>query len=280
MQSHSVATPAIEIATRLDPPPLDFLPLQDPAQMRVFVDETDGLLQLRFDMATVQSAMRVADPIALELEYTRVMMRCLLFNAAPKSMLMIGLGGGSLARYCHHTMPQTDITAVEINPHVIALRERFQVPPDGPRFRVLQADGAAFIRATAQRDGEYGPGQLDVLLIDAFHFDGAPAGINSRAFFQACRKLLSSHGVLVMNLESEPELCQPALHNLSRAFDGALWSVPCDATNNRIAFAASKDHLMATMRQADARLAALAPIHRDTLTRRDDGRLVFGTLFG
>ena len=110
MPSHCVPTPAVNLATRVDPPPLDFLPLQDPAQMRVFVDETDGLLQLRFDMATVQSAMRVADPIALELEYTRLMMRCLLFSAAPKSVLMIGLGGGSLATYCHYTMPQTDIS--------------------------------------------------------------------------------------------------------------------------------------------------------------------------
>ena len=257
-----------------DVPPLDFLPRQNPAQMRAVAQETDGLLELRFDMATVQSAMRLEAPDALELEYTRVMMRCLLFNPVPQRMLMLGLGGGSLAKYCHHTLPQADITAVEINPHVIALRERFRVPADSARFRVVQADGVAYVQTAA-------PGvALDAILVDAFHFDGAPASINSRGFFSACRSLLSAQGVLVLNMESEPQLYHPVLENLSRAFDGAVWSVPCDASSNRIAFAAGKEHLLATMRQADARLAALPPVHRETLTRRVDQRLSFGPLFG
>ncbi len=283
MPNHSVATPAINEATDFEPPPLDFLPLQDPAMMRPFVEETGGLLQLRFDMATVQSAMRVADPIALELEYTRVMMRCLLFNAAPKSILLIGLGGGSLVKYCHHTLPQADITAIEINPHVIALRERFQLPPDGPRLRVLQADGAAFVLAAAREAASSAnparPGH-DAILVDACHFDGPSEGINSRAFFRACRTLLSPSGVMVVNLDSEPVQCQPALEKISQAFDGAVWSVLVGSSSNRIAFAASKEHLMAAMRQADARLAALAPVHRETLTQRVGKRLAFEPLFG
>ncbi len=276
----SAFTPPGRAAGSSDLPPLDFLPRQNPATMPVFVEESGGLLNLRFDMATVQSAMRLADPIALELEYTRLMMRCLLFNAAPKSMLMIGLGGGSLAKYCHHHLPQADITAVEINPHVIALRDRFKLPPDGPRFRVLQADGAACVLAAAGNVSRMPVVRHDVILVDAFHFDGTPAGMSSPAFFQACRALLAPRGVLVMNLESAPEQCQPALDRIRQAFDGGVWSVLGDATNNRIAFAADKDQLMNTMRQADARLAALAPVHRETLTRRDDRRLVFGPLFG
>ncbi len=264
--------------TLTDPPPLDFLPLQNPAMVRPFVEEVDGVLNLRFDMATVQSSMRLNAPWALELEYTRTMMRCLLFNAAPKSMLLIGLGGGSLAKYCYQTLPQTDVTAVEINPHVIACRDRFQVPADGPRFRVVQADGAACVIDAAKAAGA--KLRHDVILVDAFHFDGAPTGISSRAFFEACRALLTPKGVLVMNLESEPGQCQPVLANMGQAFDGAVWSVLTDSTSNRIAFAASADHLMATMRQADARLAALPAVHRDTLTRRDPNRLSFAPLFG
>jgi spermidine synthase len=257
-----------------EPPALDFLSRQNPAHMRPFAEEVDGLLNLRFDMATVQSAMRLNNPNALELEYTRTMMRCLLFNATPKSMLMIGMGGGSLAKYAHHTLPQTDITVVEINPHVVALRDRFLLPPDGPRFRVLQADGADYVRDAAKLSTRY-----DTILVDAFHFDGAPAAISSKAFFQACRALLSKHGVLVMNLESEPGQCQPVLARMGDAFDGAVSSVLIDSSGNRIAFAAGKDHLMTTMRQADARLAALAPMHRETLTQRVSNRLNFAPLF-
>ncbi len=257
-----------------DSPPLDFLPLQDPADMRPFVEEADGLLNLRFDMATVQSALRIADPFSLELEYTRTMMRCLLFCAAPRSILMVGMGGGSLARYCHKTLPNADITVVEINPHVIALRDRFQVPPDSNRFRVVQADGVDHARDSLTSGVRH-----DIILLDAFHFDGAQESISSRAFFKACRSLLSPRGVLVVNLDGDPVQCQPVLVRLSAAFNGAVWSVLVDATSNRIAFCADADHLMATMRQADTRLAALAPVHQETLTRRSSNRLTFAPLF-
>ena len=244
--------------------------------MRPFVEEVDGLLNLRFDMATVQSAMRVTDPFALELEYTRTMMRFLLFCASPKSMLMIGMGGGSHAKYCHKTLPQADITVIEVNPHVIALRERFFVPEESARFRVIQEDGAKYVQKLTCSDPP--EARYDVILVDAFHFDGAPAGFASRAFFQACRSLLSLRGVLVMNLESEPAQAQPVLAGLGTAFDGGLWSVMTDTSGNRVAFAASPDHLMTAMRDADARLAALAPVHRETLTRRVSSRSNFEPL--
>ena len=51
------------------------------------------------------------------------------------SCLMIGLGGGSLAKFCHHYLPETRITVVEINPHVIAMRRHFQVPDDDAHWR-------------------------------------------------------------------------------------------------------------------------------------------------
>ena len=268
------ATTALLHPADADAPPLDFLPLQNPADMRPFVEEVDGVLNLRFDMATVQSALRLSDPIALELEYTRCMMRCLLFCAAPHSVLLIGMGGGSLAKYCHSTLPNADITVIEVNPHVMALRDRFLVPADSARFRVLQADGVDHVQ-TCLRSGA----RHDFILLDAFHFDGAQETISSRAFFRSCRSLLNAHGVLVVNLDGEPAQCQPVLTRLGEAFDGAVWSVLVDATSNRIAFCAGSDHLMTTMRQADARLAALAPVHQETLTRRSSNRLGFAPLF-
>ena len=256
-----------------DPQALDFLPLQDPATMRPFVEEVDGLLNLRFDMTTVQSALRLADPNALELAYTRTMMRCLLFCASPQSILMIGMGGGSMAKYCHATVPTANITVVEINPHVIALRDRFLVPADSARFRVIQADGVAHVRDVLSSGVRH-----DIILLDAFHFDGAQESIGSRAFFRACRSLLCARGVLVVNLDGDPAQCQPVVTRLGEAFDGAVWSVLVDATSNRIAFCASCQHLMTSMRQADERLAALAPVHQETLTRRSSNRLTFAPL--
>src|SRR5690349_9611761 len=77
---------------------------------------------LYFTTAAVQSAMRLDDPEALIAPYTRKMMAFLLFLPAPRHVLMIGLGGGSLAKFCYRHLPRTRISVVEVNADVIALR--------------------------------------------------------------------------------------------------------------------------------------------------------------
>ena len=60
---------------------------------------------LHFGLDTVQSAMRLDDPDRLSLRYTRKMMAFLLFNRAPERILLLGLGGGSLAKFCYRRLP-------------------------------------------------------------------------------------------------------------------------------------------------------------------------------
>ena len=63
----------------------------------VEVSEQGGLRSLHLGSDTVQSTMRIADPIELVLSYTRAMMGFLLFHPQPRHVAMLGLGGGSLA---------------------------------------------------------------------------------------------------------------------------------------------------------------------------------------
>ncbi len=60
----------------------------------------------------------------------------LLFNPRPQHIGMIGLGGGSIQKYCHRYLPHTEISVAEINPDVITLRDCFRVPKTitGSRF--------------------------------------------------------------------------------------------------------------------------------------------------
>ncbi len=78
------------------------------------------------------------------------MMAFLLFNDRPERVLMIGLGGGSLAKFIYHYLPRARTQVVEINPRVVAVaRQFFNVPPDDERFAVIVSDGAEYVRATA-----------------------------------------------------------------------------------------------------------------------------------
>jgi spermidine synthase len=102
---------------------------------------------LHFDFGATQSAMLLDAPQRLLLAYTREMMTFLLFNPDPQRILLLGLGGGSIAKYCYRHLPCAEITAVEISADVIALREMFSIPADDQRFRVVRADAVAYVAA-------------------------------------------------------------------------------------------------------------------------------------
>src|SRR5690242_4405150 len=87
--------------------------LVDGSYDKPFLLEHDGLRCLYFSLSFVQSAMRIKDPDALDLAYTQKMMAFLLFNPRPRSLLLLGLGGGSLAKFCYSRLPAARITAVE-----------------------------------------------------------------------------------------------------------------------------------------------------------------------
>jgi hypothetical protein len=92
----------------------DFEPFVDPDKVRPFVYADERTVALHFDISAIQSRMRRDDPYRLDLDYTRAMMGFLLFRPDPRSILAIGLGGGSLPKYCYRHLPSADITVVEI----------------------------------------------------------------------------------------------------------------------------------------------------------------------
>ena len=99
------------------------------------VSEDGGVRSLQFSNGAVQSSMRVSKPFELDLSYTRAMMGFLLFNAEPQHILLVGLGGGSLSKYCYHQFPQARITVVRdgvTRSRDAKSRDRIQEPPAKP----------------------------------------------------------------------------------------------------------------------------------------------------
>ncbi|WP_240975331.1 fused MFS/spermidine synthase [Paraburkholderia aromaticivorans] len=182
---------------------------------------------LCFDALGIQSSMRRSDPLELDLSYTRAMMSFQLFHSNPQDILIVGLGGGSLSKYCFHKFPSARVTTVEIDERVIALREQFFIPPESERFQIVHADAAEYLSDRI--------GVADVILLDGFDAFGLPAGLSSQYFYDSCHTALRSEGVLVANLlNSDPRLTTH-LDRLRRACDGKLFRTMARREGNTIA---------------------------------------------
>ncbi|OGS92880.1 MAG: hypothetical protein A2061_10210 [Gallionellales bacterium GWA2_59_43] len=197
------------------------------------LEERDGILALHFGTSSIQSEMSLDDPDELVIPYTTDVMAFLLFNPAPENIAMIGLGGGSLAKYCYRHLPQADITVVEIDPEVIALRNEFAIPADDARFRVSQGDGADFVASEA--------GYFDVLIADGYDADGLPAPLSSQQFYDDCFSALTEDGILAANLWFGHPRYDQCLDRLRTSFDDRVIVITADDNLNRIAFALKSD---------------------------------------
>lgn len=186
---------------------------------------------LSFSAEYIQSRMDIRDPDALQLEYTRMMMGFLLHRPAPRSIAMVGLGGGSLAKFCHRYLPETRIDVIEIDAEVIALRDDFAIPPDSPRFTVHHADAAKFLR-----DCDAG---FDVILADGFDAKGLPSELSTEQFYCDCRAALQPAGMLVANLHASSPDYDAVLGRIERVFDDAVSVAAAPQGFNRVLFASA-----------------------------------------
>ena len=142
----------------------------------------------------IQSLMRINDPHALALDYTRCMMSFLLLHPEPREALMIGLGGGSLPKFFHRNLRKTHVRVVELDPAVVsAARQHFSLPPDDERLTVETGDGAQALY----------PECCDVLVVDAYHDELHVPELASAEFYEGAFLALREPGALIINFMNE-----------------------------------------------------------------------------
>lgn len=158
-----------------------------------FIFDDGDMRTLHFNENVVQSAMRLSAPDELVIRYTQAMGGLLSLHAEPAHIMAIGLGGGSLVKYCYRHLPAACITALESNAEVIAMRDQFMIPPDDVRLQILHVDAVAYLAVMAAAT-------VDVILLDGFDAGGMPEELCSHAFFSDCSRVLRDHGILIVNM--------------------------------------------------------------------------------
>lgn len=243
------------------------------------ISEHKGVRTLHFGSEWVQGAMRLRRPFDLELAYTREMMAGLLLREAshwPRSALVIGLGAGSLVKFCRHYLPTCRIQVVEIEPRVVAAaRQFFALPAEDTHLSIAIADAADYILT---HDRHY-----DCILLDGYDAQARAGALDTLPFHQACRSRLTDQGLMAVNLFGRSRGYRASLERLITAFDDRILALPPCDSGNVVAFAADGAHIAVSLadllQRAEALRARTGLDLRDTLARASAaGALPGGTL--
>ena len=195
----------------------------------VYVTERLGVRSLHIGSDTIQSSMRIARPNDLELAYTRSMMAFLLFNPPPRRVLMVGLGGGSLAKFVYHRVPEAVTDVLEINPQVVAIARRlFELPVADERLVIRVCDAAEFIASEGTA--------FDAILVDGYDGESQVLELATVAFYRGCRRRLERGGALVVNLWGSDRRFDEYVGRIEEAFPSGTLCLPAEKPGNVVVF--------------------------------------------
>ncbi|WP_293779508.1 spermidine synthase [uncultured Oxalicibacterium sp.] len=202
-----------------------------PKYAPVTLSEQFGVRYLHFGTEWVQGAMRISKPDAIELEYAQQMMAWMLFIEQPTHIGQLGLGTGALTKFAYRRFPQTRVTAVELNPSVVAIcSSMFKLPPNDARLNVIEMDALEFVMNSDNHC------TIDALQVDLYDATARGPVLDTAEFYQACSNCLTEHGIMTVNLFGDHPSYAKNLSAMHYAFDTVI-SLPEVHDGNVIAIA-------------------------------------------
>jgi spermidine synthase len=150
---------------------------------------------LHFDNAT-ESRISLDDPLQGHFEYTEYFHMPWLWNDRIKTVLMLGLGGGSIQRSYQHYYPQVQCQTVELDPKVVEVAKDYFQVKESEALKIAVEDGRVFLRRVQEK--------YDVILLDAYtanrYGSFIPYSLATKEFFSLTKEHLTENGVLAYNV--------------------------------------------------------------------------------
>jgi len=148
-----------------------------------------------------QSCIDLKQPDRLVFEYTQMMLGALYLEPDPVSILIIGLGGGTLPRTLRQLLPDALIDVVEIDPAVLRVAQQYFGFRTDARLHVFEEDGRSYVRG-ALRGGQH----YALIMLDAYDNQYIPEHLLTREFLLQVRSLLAPGGIVAANTFSTSRL--------------------------------------------------------------------------
>jgi spermidine synthase len=169
---------------------------EDSPYQQVRIRDDDLFRYLVLDR-TFHAVMWKADPVVLFLPYSQLMVASLALVHEPKRGLILGHGGGSLAKWLAHRWPELELDVVEFDPTVVRMAEEYFSYQPPPQHHVHVRDARAFLNSTERT--------YDLIWVDVFARHMIPFHLTTVEFFAKLRAHLAPNGILAVNLASSGE---------------------------------------------------------------------------
>ena len=197
----------------------------------ILIDQKDSVICLKFSIRRKknnQSCIDTESPNQFVLEYVRIMMATLAAQEKPKSILMIGMGGGTIPLATADLYPETKITIVEIDPAVLKMAEKYFYFTASSNTKIQVQDGRVFIKRAIQNKE-----QFDVVLLDAFNGDYIPEHLLTQEFLYEVRRVLSPDGTVISNTFESSRLAEHESATYASVFPNFI-TIQSEKRGNRI----------------------------------------------
>ncbi len=187
---------------------------RDTQYHRILVTEKDGERTLRFDRSR-QTSVDVSDPTVSRIRYPDYLHLAFALNPDAERILVLGLGGGALPARMLRDYPGVHVDAVEIDPVVVDVAERFFALPEDERLDVYVEDARRYVQRTGER--------YDVVVVDCYHADALPFHLTTQEFFTEIADVLEPDGVVAYNIISAVEGGRSELFRSLYRTAGTVW---------------------------------------------------------
>jgi spermidine synthase len=181
----------------------------------IFITKRGRELTMAFQLKGfdyTESVASLTDPDDLPIRYTQVMTLALAYPRALDKVLMLGLGGGTIATYLGRFLPDTSIETIEIDPAVIKAAKTYFGVKETARVRYLEGDARVHLNRH--------PDRYDLILVDAFHGGYVPFHLLTREFYTLLKQRLAPGGAAAFNVHDGTKLYASTLVTLRAVFPG------------------------------------------------------------
>lgn len=185
---------------------------------RVTVRERGPAREMIFNIAP-QTRMTLADPYGPGLAYSDSVHITRLFRPHARRILILGLGGGTLAKQFVRFYPDAIVDVVEVDPLVVDVARRWFFVEPSDRLRIHLSDARTFITRSNE--------QWDLVMVDVSstnrYGETTPPHLVTREFFEEVTQHLSPDGIVHYHCAFNHSLLFPALHKtMSSVFPSVL----------------------------------------------------------